>query len=150
MFNTRSARLVGSRRAAKGEEPTARVEGAILFHSLGRGYLISGAWARGMLPAAESALRELREPCVLVSLFPDSPDNLWDQDDWGGCIKEEIGPIMGQRVPDLRIICRAVKAVFGGEKIYFGPAKDLPNHLNRLWMETTPLKRRALRVNWSE
>ncbi len=55
VFNTRSGRPVGSRRAAKGGEPTARVEGAILLRSPERGDPVSGARARGLLSAAESA-----------------------------------------------------------------------------------------------
>ncbi len=75
VFNTRSGRLVGSRQATKGGEPTARVEGAILFRSPERGDPISGARARGLLLAADSALttrvgfptREPPiEPCVSV------------------------------------------------------------------------------------
>ncbi len=56
VFNTRSGRPVGSHRAAKGGEPTARAEGAILFRSPERGDPVSGARARGLLSAAESAL----------------------------------------------------------------------------------------------
>ncbi len=56
VFNTHSGRLIGSRRAAKDGEPTARVEGAILFRSPERGDPVSGARARGLLSAAESAL----------------------------------------------------------------------------------------------
>lgn len=35
----------------------------------------------------------------LLSLFPDSSDNLRDQSDQGKGIKEKPGPIMGQRIP---------------------------------------------------
>ncbi len=56
VFNTRSGRPVGSHWAAKRREPTARVEGAILFRSPERGYPVSGARARGLLSVAESAL----------------------------------------------------------------------------------------------
>ncbi len=56
VFNNRSGRPIGSRWAAKCREPTARVEGAILFRSPERGYPVSGARARGLLSVAESAL----------------------------------------------------------------------------------------------
>ncbi len=75
VFNTRSGRLKGSRQAAKGGEPTAQAEGAILFSSPERGDPVSGARARGLLSAAESALTTKVgfptrgppiAPCVLV------------------------------------------------------------------------------------
>ncbi len=56
VFNTRSGRLIGSRRAANGGELTAQVEGAIMFRSPERGDPVSGAWARGLLSAAELPL----------------------------------------------------------------------------------------------
>ncbi len=86
VFNTRSGRLIGSRRAAKGGEQTARVEGAILFRSPERGDPVSGTWARGLLSAAESVLTT-KVDNHLVSLFPDSPDDLWNQGDRGGMHK---------------------------------------------------------------
>ncbi len=64
-----------------------------------------------------------------MTLFPDTPDNLWKQGDRWECIKEEVGPVVG---PVLRIISWAVRVVFGGEKVYFCLAKGLPDLLNHL------------------
>ncbi len=45
-------------------------------------------------------------------VFPDSPDDLWDQSDRGKSVKEEVGLVVGQRVHVLRIISQAMRVVF--------------------------------------
>ncbi len=134
VFNTHSGRPVGSRRAAKGGEPTARVEGAILFRSPERGDPVSGARARGLLSAAESALTRLTT-CRSRAIG-------------GECIKEEVGPVVGQRVPVLRIISWAVRAVFGGEKVYFGRDVQPLTRLVEASSHTPFLQRRQLWWGW--
>ncbi len=53
-----------------------------------------------------------------VSLFPDSPDYLRDQSDPGKRIEEEIGPLVGQRIPVFEIIDWAMRIVFWGKEVY--------------------------------
>ncbi len=105
---THSRRLVGSRRVAKVGEPTARVKGAILFCSPERGDPVSGARARELLSAAESALTT-----KVVFLCGSVVEHCVSSAKGCGFDSQGIGfPIVGQHVPDLRIISWAVRAVF--------------------------------------
>ncbi len=110
VFNTCSGRPVGSRWAAKCREPTARVEGAILFRSPERGDPVSGARARGAAVSSWVSSDNqgwfLHKGATIAPCDP-VPWHAWrpvEAGQSGECIKEEVGPVVGQRVPVLRII----------------------------------------------
>ncbi len=113
-----SRRSAGSHLEAKGAEPTALAERAILFYSPERGGSVSGGMGHG---AAESSRDSSANQCwflqsgatnrTLCFCFPDLTDYLWDQGDRGKSIKEEVGPVVGQRILVLRKISWAMRVV---------------------------------------
>ncbi len=141
VFNTRSGRPVGSRWAAKCREPTARVEGAILFRSPERGDPVSGARARGLLSVAESALTtkvgsSTRGPPIAPC--DPVPWHAWrpvEAGRSGGMHKGGGWASRGPTRPCPSNNKLGRRVVFGGEKVYFCLAKDLPDLLNHLRME---------------